>query len=102
MRKKDTLDIALTNTGKKVLQVFLAFSGTPFGGNSAAMLSPQTLGTFPLEPVEKYWEKTFPLEPGQQVRVLKSKGNYDYRVHAPGETVTRTGGPEQVLFLVKP
>ena len=102
VRKKDTLDLTFANSGKEPITIYLAFSGTPFGGNTAAMLSRATLAAYPLNRGEEFWDRNTVLEPGQELKVSKTKGSYKYTIEIPRKKLIRIGRPEQILVLVKP
>ncbi len=101
VRKKDKIDITIRNKGAKDLNIYLAMSGEPFGGTASAMLSPETMKTFPSDPVPKFWEKEVTLKPDKSLQVKKNRGAYDYEISIPDILIKRVGRPEQVLFLIE-
>lgn len=101
VRKKDRLNIEIINTGSQAMPLYLAMSGSPFGGTAAAMLSQQTQSQFPLDPKHEFWEYGLQLAPQQKVRIKKAANGYDYLIELPdGKVIPRKGKPEQLLLLV--
>ena len=101
VRKRDTIDLTLTNSGAEARTITLGFAGGTEGGAVAPMLSADTLARFPLDPPKTYLSRNVVVQPGVTVRLEKPAGGYAYSIDADGQVTTREGTDEQILLLLR-
>lgn len=101
VRKNDTIDLEITNSGLRSRGLTLAMSGETEGGAIAPMLSAATLSRFPLDAPSAYWRRDVDMEPGDRIDIRKPANSYDYEIRIDGERLTRQGVDEQLLILAR-
>ncbi len=103
VRKKDLIDITVTNTSESPRQIQVSMSGQTFGGASASMLSAETLKRFPIEDSKNWWSKKITLNKGDNVILKKPANTYEYTITLPNisRPEKRQGSAEQLLLLVR-
>lgn len=99
IRKRDTVDLRITNTGSTTLAVTLAFSGTAFGGTAAPVLRAEALKITPLDPPKAYHERTIDLAPHTTLTLAKMSGSAQYSIHSPTTDATRDMPEREQVFI---
>jgi len=101
VRKNDTIDLTITNSGSQSRRVKIAMSGQPEGGAAAPMLSTATLSRFPLVAPPTFWQREVEIEPGESIRIEKAANSFTYKIWMGDKRLQREGTAEQLLVLVR-
>lgn len=101
IRKLDTVDLKIGNSGSSSLKVTVMISGVPFGGGTCFVADEEVRKRFPEDCPKGSFRKEIVIKPHESIQIVKSPNDWEFRVTTPATLLRTTSDSGQLLLLVE-
>jgi 5-methylthioadenosine/S-adenosylhomocysteine deaminase len=101
VRKADSINLVIENTGPDTLKVTVSSSGLTFGGGISYMADKEVNDRFPQNNPEKSFYQPVPILPKQKMQIVKNKDQWDIVIIRGSKSDTYATKAGQLLVLAE-
>ena len=101
IRKLDTVDLKIGNSGASSLKVTVMISGVAFGGGTCHVADEEVRKRFPEDCPKASFKKEIVIKPQESMQIVKSPNDWEFRVNTPTTLLRTTSDNGQLLVLVE-
>lgn len=101
IRKLDTVDLKIGNTGSSTLKVTIMVSGVTFGGGSCYVTDEEVRKRFPEDCPKGSFKKEIVIKPHESIQIVKPPNEWEIKITTPSTLLRTTSDSGQLLVLVE-
>lgn len=101
IRKLDTVDLKIGNSGSSILKVTVMISGVTFGGGSCYVADEEVRKRFPEDCPKGSFKKEIVIKPHESIQIVKPPNDWEIRITTPSTLLRTASDNGQLLVLVE-